>query len=59
MKDDGPVMTVADATVVSLTPSLSQPKRNKQPELLTNEIIVGKGKDKYGHPGGSVYLTKI
>ncbi|XP_070761168.1 Golgi membrane protein 1 [Enoplosus armatus] len=46
VKEDGPVMTVADAvktsTVVSHTPSLSQPKGNEPPELLTNEIIVDK-----------------
>lgn len=53
------VITGADATVVSHTPSLSQPKGKEQLEVLTNEIIVGKGKDKHGHPGGSVYLTEI
>ncbi|TDH12772.1 hypothetical protein EPR50_G00051260 [Perca flavescens] len=46
-KEDGPVMTGVDAvktaTVVSHTPSLSQPKGNFPPELLTNEIIVDKG----------------
>ncbi|XP_049906537.1 Golgi membrane protein 1 isoform X2 [Epinephelus moara] len=48
-KDDGPVMTVADAvktaTVVSHTPSISQSKGNDPPELLTNDIIVDKGPD--------------
>lgn len=48
-KDDGPVMTVADAvktaTVVSHTPSVSQSKGNDPPELLTNDIIVDKGPD--------------
>lgn len=48
-KDDGPVMTVADAvktaTAVSHTPSVSQPKGNDPPELLTNEIIVDKAPD--------------
>ncbi|XP_078106979.1 Golgi membrane protein 1 isoform X2 [Sander vitreus] len=43
-KKDGPVLTGVDAvktaTVVSHTPSLSQPKGNYPPELLTNEIIV-------------------
>ncbi|XP_031165123.1 Golgi membrane protein 1 isoform X3 [Sander lucioperca] len=45
-KKDRPVMTGVDvvktATVVSHTPSLSQPKGNDPPELLTNEIIVDK-----------------
>ncbi|XP_044051855.1 Golgi membrane protein 1 isoform X2 [Siniperca chuatsi] len=49
VKEGGPVMTVAGAvktsTVVSHTPSLSQPKENEPPELLTNEIIVDKGPD--------------
>ncbi|XP_038558960.1 Golgi membrane protein 1 [Micropterus salmoides] len=49
VKEDRPVMTVADAvktsTVVSHRPSLSQPKENEPPELLTNEIIVDKGPD--------------
>ncbi|XP_049434652.1 Golgi membrane protein 1 isoform X1 [Epinephelus fuscoguttatus] len=53
-KDDGPVMTVADAvktaTVVSHTPSVSQSKGNDPPELLTNDIIVDKG------PDGPAYL---
>lgn len=53
-KDDGPVMTVADAvktaTVVSHTPSISQSKGNDPPELLTNDIIVDKG------PDGPAYL---
>ncbi|XP_031165122.1 Golgi membrane protein 1 isoform X2 [Sander lucioperca] len=48
-KKDRPVMTGVDvvktATVVSHTPSLSQPKGNDPPELLTNEIIVDKGPD--------------
>ncbi|XP_054466782.1 Golgi membrane protein 1 isoform X2 [Anoplopoma fimbria] len=42
--EGGPVMTRDDAvktvTVVSHTPSPSQPKGNDPPELLTNEIIV-------------------
>ncbi|XP_056275478.1 Golgi membrane protein 1 isoform X2 [Pseudoliparis swirei] len=42
--EGGPVMTEVDAvktvTVVSHTPSLSQPKENDPPELLTNEIII-------------------
>lgn len=46
VKEDGAVVTVADAvktaTVVSHTPSVSQPKENEPPELLTNEIIVDK-----------------
>uniref|UniRef100_A0AAQ6IEX5 Golgi membrane protein 1 n=1 Tax=Anabas testudineus TaxID=64144 RepID=A0AAQ6IEX5_ANATE len=41
VKEDRPVMTAADATVVSHALSLSEPKGNEQPELLTNEIIVG------------------
>ncbi|XP_042344219.1 Golgi membrane protein 1 isoform X2 [Plectropomus leopardus] len=49
VKEDGPVMTGVDAvktaTVVSHTSSLSQPKGNDPPELLTNEIIVDKGPD--------------
>lgn len=44
VKEDRPVMTAADATVVSHALSLSEPKGNEQPELLTNEIIVGKVK---------------
>lgn len=49
-KEDGAgVMAGVDAvktsTVVSHTPSLSQPKENDLPELLTNEIIVEKGPD--------------
>ncbi|KAK9522833.1 hypothetical protein VZT92_019275 [Zoarces viviparus] len=40
------LMTEDDAvTVVSHTPSLSQPKGNDPPELLTNEIIVDKDPD--------------
>lgn len=46
VKEDRPVMTETDAvkssTVVSQTPSLSLPKENEPPELLTNEIIVDK-----------------
>ncbi|XP_071339212.1 Golgi membrane protein 1 isoform X2 [Trachinotus anak] len=46
VKEDRPVMTEADkvktATAVNRTPSLSQPKGNEPPELLTNEIIVDK-----------------
>ncbi|XP_034397849.1 Golgi membrane protein 1 isoform X2 [Cyclopterus lumpus] len=42
--EGGPVMTevyaVKTVTVVSHTPSLSQPKGNYPPELLTNEIIM-------------------
>lgn len=38
--------TVKTATVVNHTPSLSQPKGNEPPELLTNEIIIDKGKKK-------------
>lgn len=49
VREDGPVMTVADAVnssaVVSHTPSVSEPKENDPPELLTNEIIVDKGHD--------------
>lgn len=48
-KEDRPAMTVADKvkteTAVNQTPSLSQPKED-EPELLTNEIIVDKGKKK-------------
>ncbi|GAA6223208.1 Golgi membrane protein 1 [Lates japonicus] len=48
-KEDGPVMTgtgtVKTATVVNHTPSLSQPKGNEPPELLTNEIIIDKDHD--------------
>lgn len=48
VKEDGPVMsgpgTVKTATVESRTTSLSQPKGNEPSELLTNEIIVDKGK---------------
>lgn len=49
-KEDGAgVMAGVDgvktSTVVSHTPSLSQPKENDLPELLTNEIIVDKGQD--------------
>ena len=55
-KVDGPVMLVAEtvkaATVVSHTPTFSQPKGNDPPELLTNEIIVDKGNTR-GCPGGS------
>ncbi|XP_037633993.1 Golgi membrane protein 1 [Sebastes umbrosus] len=39
------VDAVKTSTVVSHTPSLSQPKENDLPELLTNEIIVDKGED--------------
>ncbi|XP_020513529.1 Golgi membrane protein 1 [Labrus bergylta] len=46
---DGAVMTGSDAvktsTVVSHTPSLSQPKDKDLPELLTNEIIVDRAAD--------------
>lgn len=60
-KKDRPVMTGVDvvktATVVSHTPSLSQPKGNDPPELLTNEIIVDKG-NKPACPGGSIYSTE-
>ncbi|KAM7416817.1 hypothetical protein PAMA_018739 [Pampus argenteus] len=45
LKENRAVMAVSDsvkATVVSHTPSLSQPKANEPPELLTNEIIVDK-----------------
>lgn len=56
VKEDGAVVTVADAvktdTVVSHTPSASQPKENEPPELLTNEIIVDKGKS-HKCPGNS------
>ncbi|XP_073321672.1 Golgi membrane protein 1 isoform X3 [Pagrus major] len=47
VKEDGPVMAdaVKMATVVSHTPSVSQPKENEPPELLTNEIIEDKGPD--------------
>ncbi|KAM6945064.1 Golgi membrane protein 1 [Lycodopsis pacificus] len=45
-KEGEPLMTEDDAvTVVSHTPSLSQPKGNDPPELLTNEIIVDKDPD--------------
>ncbi|XP_074493900.1 Golgi membrane protein 1 [Sebastes fasciatus] len=49
-KEDGAgVMAGVDAvktsTVVSHTPSLSQPKENDLPELLTNEITMDKGQD--------------
>lgn len=48
LKEDGAVITVANAakssTVGSHTPSLSQPKDNEPSELLTNDIIVDKGK---------------
>ncbi|KAM7018730.1 Golgi membrane protein 1 [Tautogolabrus adspersus] len=47
--EDGAVMTGADAvktsTVVSNTPSLSQPKDKDPAELLTNEIIVDRAAD--------------
>ncbi|XP_068461478.1 Golgi membrane protein 1 isoform X2 [Clinocottus analis] len=47
--EGGPVMTEVDAvktvTVVSHTPSLSQPKGNDLSELLTNDIIMDKGPD--------------
>lgn len=47
VKEDGAVITVANAvktsTVGSHTPSLPQPKDDEPSELLTNEIIVGKG----------------
>ncbi|XP_042277278.1 Golgi membrane protein 1 isoform X2 [Thunnus maccoyii] len=36
---------VKTATAESHTPSISQPKGNETPELLTNEIIVDKGPD--------------
>ncbi len=46
--DDGPAMTVANtlktSAVVNHTQSLSQPEENDAPELLTNEIVVDKGK---------------
>ncbi|XP_029296340.1 Golgi membrane protein 1 [Cottoperca gobio] len=46
-KEDEPVMTEVDAvktaTVVSNTTSLSQPKGDDPPELLTNKIVVDKG----------------
>lgn len=46
VKEDGAVVTVADAvktaTVVSHTPSVSEPKENEPPELQTNEIIMDK-----------------
>lgn len=61
VKEDGPAMTRADtvktSTVVSHTPSVSQPKENEPPELLTNEIIVDKGK-RHGCPGDSIDLTE-
>lgn len=48
-REDESVKTGIDAvktsTVVSHTPSLSQPKGNDPPELLTNEIIVDKAPD--------------
>lgn len=50
VKEDEPVMTGADtlktATVVNHTPSLSEPQGNEPPELLTNEILVDKGRGK-------------
>ncbi len=59
VKEDAPVMTVADAvktsTVVNHTPSVSEPKENEPPELLTNEIIVDKGK-RHLCPGGSTSM---
>ncbi|XP_059193310.1 Golgi membrane protein 1 isoform X2 [Centropristis striata] len=48
-KEDKSVPTAVEAiktaTVVSHTPSLSQPKEDDPPGLLTNEIIVDKGLD--------------
>ncbi|XP_034727027.1 Golgi membrane protein 1 isoform X1 [Etheostoma cragini] len=49
VKEDKPVMTGVDAvktaTVASNTTSISQPKGNDPPELLTKEIIMDKGLD--------------
>lgn len=46
---DRPVVSVAEpvktSTVMSHTPSVSQPTGNEPPELLTNEIIVDQGSD--------------
>lgn len=62
-KDDGPVMTVADAvktaTVVSHTPSISQSKGNDPPELLTNDIIVDKGPDAPAYLPPEKDLSKV
>lgn len=62
-KDDGPVMTVADAvktaTVVSHTPSVSQSKGNDPPELLTNDIIVDKGPDAPAYLPPEKDLSKV
>lgn len=48
VKEDKPVKTVSDkaptAAVVSHTPSVSHSKDSEPAELLTNEIIVDKGK---------------
>lgn len=56
VKEEEPVVTGTDslkvATVVSHTPSISQPKGNEPPELLTNEIAVDKGRAP-GCPVGS------
>lgn len=62
VKEDEPVMTVANevktSTVVSHTASLSEPKENEPSELLTNDIIVDKGK-RHGCPGHSICLADI
>ena len=62
VKQDRPAMTVADSvktsTVVSHTQSLSQPKENEKSELLTNDIIVDKGK-RHECPAVLVYFTEI
>lgn len=54
VKEDGAVMTGTDAvkssTVVSHTPTLTQPKEQESPGLLTNDIIVDDG------PAGQVDL---
>lgn len=46
--DDGPVIMELDANqttpALTYTPILSQPKENEPSELLTNEIVVDKGK---------------
>lgn len=59
MKEDrpekvGPLDDTKMTPVLGHTPDLSQPKPNDTPELLTNEIMVDKGKRHGGRPGGSV-----
>lgn len=62
-KEDAPVKAATDgvksATVVSHTPSHSQPKGNDPPELLTNEIIVDKAPDDPVDLSPEKHLTKV